>query len=215
VNETSLIQTLSIWVLPVLLAITVHEAAHGYVANMLGDKTALMLGRLTLNPIKHIDPISTIILPLVLVMLGGVVFGYAKPVPVDPRNFKKPREHMAIVAAAGPLSNLGMAIGWALLLGLALHGLNQTWIGYPLSMMAQAGITINLILMLLNFIPIPPLDGGRVLSGFLGPMAALKFSRIEPYGLFILLLLLFTGILGKTLWPIEQWLQGLLIGLVV
>lgn len=214
-HETNLIQTLSIWILPVLLAITVHEASHGYIADRLGDHTARMLGRLTLNPVKHIDPIGTILMPLVLLMLGGVIFGYAKPVPVDARNFSKPREHMAVVAAAGPLSNLLMAVIWAVFLGLSVHGLNQTWIGYPLSQMAQAGITINLVLMLLNFIPILPLDGGRVLSGFLSPTAALKFSRIEPYGIFILLVLLFTGILGKTLWPIEQWLEGLLIGLAI
>lgn len=209
-NEDNIIYAITIWALPVLLAITLHEAAHGWVAKQLGDHTARLQGRLSMNPLRHVDPIGTVLLPIVLLVIGGFVFGWAKPVPVDPRNFKKPREHMALVALAGPMSNLIMAVFWALMLSLAAHALASTWIGYPLSLMAQAGIIINLILMVLNLFPLPPLDGGRIMVGMLKPAMALKYARIEPYGFWILIVLIFTGVLGKLLWPVVGLLEKLL-----
>ena len=209
-NEENIIYAITIWALPVLLAITLHEAAHGWVALKLGDHTARLQGRLSLNPLHHVDPVGTVLLPIVLLVVGGFVFGWAKPVPVDPRNFKKPREHMALVALAGPLSNFIMAVFWALMLSLASHTLSSTWIGYPLSLMAQAGIIINLILMVLNLFPLPPLDGGRIMVGMLKPAMALKYARIEPYGFWILIVLILTGVLGKLLWPVVGLLEKLL-----
>lgn len=214
-NFNHIIEVITIWVLPVVLAITLHEAAHGWVADKLGDPTARMLGRITANPLKHIDLFGTVIVPLVLVTLGGVVFGWAKPVPVDVRNFKRPVKYMAIVAAAGPASNLIMAILWALILGFAVNWLEpDDWLKRPLALMAQAGVFINIVLMALNLLPLLPLDGGRVLAGFLSPQAAAKFMKIEPYGLIILLVLLFTGILGKILLPVITLLTSVITTLV-
>jgi Zn-dependent protease len=196
----TLVQKISIWVVPVVLAITVHEVMHGYVALRFGDRTALMLGRLTLNPLKHIDPVGTILIPGMLLLLqSGFIFGYAKPVPVDWRNLNHPKRDMAIVAIAGPLSNLGMGICWALLIRVGAT-LGET--GAALIYMGVAGIFINTILMVLNLLPLPPLDGGRVMTGLLPGPLAYKFSRIEPYGFFILIGLLVTGILGLILWPL-------------
>lgn len=209
-NEEDILKAITIWALPVLLAITLHEAAHGWAALRFGDHTARIQGRISMNPLRHVDLVGTVILPIVLLVIGGFMFGWAKPVPVDPRNFRKPRQHMAWVAAAGPASNLVMAAFWMLMLSLAVHGLNQTWIGYPLSLMAQAGVTINLILMVLNLVPLPPLDGGRVLVGMLKPALALKYARIEPYGIWILLALIFSGVLGWLLWPVVRLFESLL-----
>jgi Zn-dependent protease len=213
----SLIQTLAIWVIPVLFAITVHEAAHGYVARMLGDTTAAMLGRLTLNPLKHIDPIGTIAVPAGLLILSSLspgppfVFGWAKPVPVNTRNLRRPQRDMAVVAAAGPLANLVMAIGWALLLklGLALdHALSLAMV-----YMGMAGIAINVLLMVLNLLPLPPLDGGRVVAGFLPRRIAQHYERIEPYGLVIVLILLITGLLGALIGPVYAFfMDGISFG---
>lgn len=180
--DLSLVQKISIWVVPVILGITVHEVAHGWIARKLGDNTAFMLGRLTLNPLKHIDPMGTILIPGMLLLLqAGFIFGYAKPVPINWKNLKQPKRDMALVAAAGPVANLLMAIGWALLLRLGVVlGDN----GLALVYMGVAGISINGILMILNLLPLPPLDGGRVLTGLLPGPIAYKFSRIEPYGFF-------------------------------
>ncbi len=208
----SIIQTVSIWAIPVLFAITLHEVAHGWVARYFGDPTAFMMGRLTLNPLKHIDPIGTILVPLVLVVLGGFVFGWARPVPVNFRSLRNPRRDMAIVALAGPMANLAMMIFWALVwkLGLLMFSVSH-WIAVPMTLMAQAGIMINLILMLLNLMPIPPLDGGRILSGLVPPRVSDVLDRVEPYGFFILLALLVTGILGTILsFPMNLILDSLL-----
>ena len=209
-TEDSIIYAITIAALPVLLAITLHEVAHGWVALKLGDHTARLQGRLSLNPLRHVDPIGTVILPLLMLIFVDFMFGWAKPVPVDPANFKKPREHMAIVALAGPMSNFIMAAGWMLLLTLAVHVLNESWIGYPLSLMAQAGVTVNLILMVLNLLPLPPLDGGRIVVGLLKPDLAIKYARIEPYGFVILLVLLYTEVLGRVMWPVIRFLESLL-----
>ena len=192
------IQQFAVWVLPVLFAITLHEVAHGWVAKLYGDNTAKMMGRLTLNPLKHIDPVGTVLVPGILFMLGGFIFGWAKPVPVDFKKLRNPKRDMAIVALAGPLANLLMAIGWALIAKFAIW-LELAYVSKYLIFMGYAGITINLVLMLLNLLPIPPLDGGRIVAGILPDPLAWKFSRIEPYGFFILVALLATGFLGRIL----------------
>jgi len=203
--QVSTVQQISAWVMPVLLAITVHETAHGWVARRFGDKTAEMLGRLTLNPIKHIDPVGTILVPAVMLLLpGGFVFGWAKPVPVDWRNFKHPKQDMAWVAVAGPASNLLMALAWALAARVALGLSADNWIALPLLFMGVAGIFINTILMVLNLLPLPPLDGGRVVTGLLPASYANQFARIEPYGFFILVALLMTGVLSIVMWPVVK-----------
>ncbi|MCG2634403.1 MAG: site-2 protease family protein [Gammaproteobacteria bacterium] len=207
--------TFSVWALPVIFAITVHEAAHGYVANYLGDPTARMLGRLSLNPVRHIDPVGTVLLPTILLLIGGFIFGWAKPVPVTVENLKNPKRDMAYVAAAGPLSNLLMALLWILLLKLSLLlAAGLPTVSQPLAQMSLAGITINLVLMLLNLLPIPPLDGGRIAVGILPSDLAWRFSRLEPYGLVIIVALLATGLLGRILGPLLFGTRKLLLSLV-
>ncbi len=192
-NDLSTIQRVVVWVLPVIFAITVHEVAHGWVAKKKGDNTAFMLGRLTLNPIKHIDLLGTIVIPGLLLISGtGIIFGWAKPVPVDSRHFKNPKKDMALVAIAGPVSNLLMAIGWALLIRLAII-IESDFVTLPLIYTGIAGISINLILALINLIPIPPLDGSRVLSAFLPSKWAWRYNQIERYGFIILMALLWSG----------------------
>ncbi|MGB3291107.1 MAG: site-2 protease family protein [Burkholderiaceae bacterium] len=202
----SLIQTITVYALPVLFGITLHEAAHGYVARMFGDPTAWQAGRVSLNPVRHIDLVGTIIVPLVLLFStkllggGGLLFGWAKPVPVDWGRLRRPKKDMLWVALAGPGSNLVMAVIWAL--GLRL--LAETG-GAPTDFwvqMAIAGIQVNLILMALNLVPLPPLDGGRIVFSLLPSRAAWQFSRIEPYGLLILIILMLTGILWVVLQPL-------------
>ena len=215
--ELTLVQKIAIWALPVIFAITVHEAAHGYAARALGDNTAAAAGRLSLNPLRHIDLIGTVILPAVLLMLGGFLFGWAKPVPVDFRNLRRPRRDMALVAAAGPASNLVMAIAWGLLLKLAITvdpAAQTAWMG--VRYMAVAGVAINLVLMVLNLIPLPPLDGGRVVTGVLPARAAYRYAQLERYGLIILIVLLATGLLSEIMfWPlaISEFLLYSLLGL--
>jgi len=208
-----LLRQLSGLALPVLLAITMHEAAHGWVADRLGDRTARMLGRVTLNPLRHIDLFGTVLLPLGMYALTGFLFGWAKPVPVNPRNLARPRRDMAIVAVAGPLSNLAMAVLWslAIVVGVWLQPVSE-WVSAPLIYMGAAGVLINAILLVLNMIPLPPLDGGRVLVGLLPVNIARVVSRVEPYGLYILVALLVTGILGRLAFPFVIGLVQLLPG---
>lgn len=203
--ELSLVQQIAIYALPVIFAITVHEAAHGYVAKYFGDTTAESLGRITLNPLKHIDPIGTIALPIVLLAVGSpFMFGWAKPVPVDYSRLQNPKHNMRWVAAAGPLSNLLMAVLWAVAYKLSMS-LPAT-LGVPLGLMGQAGILINIVLMVLNLLPLPPLDGGRIAVSLLPNQMAYKFAQLERYGFVILLVLLFTGILSTIMLPIIQLL---------
>lgn len=204
--EFNLVQTLAIYALPVIFAITLHEAAHGYVARHFGDNTAYVLGRVSLNPVRHIDLVGTILVPLLILVTskllgsGGILFGWAKPVPVDFWALRHPKRDMLWVAAAGPLANLLMALLWALTLKIALVASHNAFT-LPLSLMAEAGITVNLVLMVLNLLPILPLDGGRIAVSLLPNRLAYSYSRLEPYGFPILLLLLFTNTLGFILNP--------------
>lgn len=207
------LQNLAIWALPVLFAVTVHEAAHGWVAALLGDKTAWMLGRVTLNPIKHVDPMGTLLVPgLLILMSSPFVMGWAKPVPITPQNLRNPKRDMALVAAAGPLSNLLMAIIWAALakLGFALGG-TLDWVATPLVLMGYAGIAVNAMFFVFNLLPLPPLDGGRILVSVLPDRLGWQLSRIEPYGLLIVLALVLTPVAGYTLIPAMTAIQKLLI----
>jgi Zn-dependent protease len=198
-NELTMVQRIIVWVIPVIFAITVHEVAHGWVAKRHGDKTAWMLGRLTLNPLKHIDPVGTILLPGLLLITGtGFIFGWAKPVPVNPRNLRNPKSDMAIVALAGPMANFVMALGWALIIRAGTF-VNAEFFSMPLIYMGIAGISINLVLAIINLLPIPPLDGSRILSSLLPDRLAWQYNRLERFGFIILLLLLMTGALGAML----------------
>jgi len=203
VDEFSFVQKFIIWAIPVIFAITAHEVAHGWVALKLGDRTAQMMGRLTLNPIKHIDPVGTILVPGLLLLMGGFMFGWARPVPITYQNLRHPKADMAWVALAGPMANLVMAVIWALIakLGFALYQSAIT-IGEPMLYMGVAGVLINTMLMLLNLLPLPPLDGGRILVSLLPGPLAWQVGRIEPYGFFILIALIYFGILGMILWPL-------------
>ncbi|MDR2336040.1 MAG: site-2 protease family protein [Burkholderiaceae bacterium] len=197
-DASNLIQSILIYALPVLFAITVHEAAHGYVARHFGDNTALMMGRITLNPIKHIDPIGTILMPLLLYFStsGAFLFGYAKPVPVNFSNLRNPKRDMIWVALAGPMVNFIMAILWAVLLLLLLgFGVNERFF----LAMAKAGVSVNLVMWAFNLFPLPPLDGGRVLTGLLPWKQAHWLARLEPYGFFIVMGLVLMGVVS-TLW---------------
>lgn len=209
-DASDLIQTVLIYALPVLFAITVHEAAHGYVARYFGDPTASMMGRVTLNPLKHIDPVGTILMPLLLYFStsGAFLFGYAKPVPVDFSRLRHPKRDMVWVALAGPLSNFVQALLWAVaLILLVVYGVQERFF----LEMARAGILTNLVMWAFNLFPLPPLDGGRVLVGLLPPKAAYALSRVEPFGFFIVLALVLFGIVGS-LWlqPLMNWGYGVL-----
>ena len=214
------LQTIALWVVPVVFAITLHEAAHGYVARMFGDQTAWMLGRVTLNPLKHIDPVGTILVPGMLLLsaklLGGgaFLFGWAKPVPVNFGNLRDPKRDMLWVAAAGPGINFVMAVLWALLLKSAVPG--GMWESTHLLLMSKIGISVNLVLMALNLLPIPPLDGGRIAVSLLPMHMAHAFARVEPYGLFVIVALLALGVLDNIMDPLlrfGEWALQTLIGL--
>ena len=202
-NIDSIIYNIAVWSLPVLFAITLHEVAHGWVASKLGDNTAKMLGRLTVNPFKHIDPIGTVVVPLAMVLLQtGFVFGWAKPVPVNMRNLNSPKKDMAIVAAAGPISNLIMAVFWVFVFKLGSSVITDPNIAKGIMAMGQAGIMINLILFIFNLLPIPPLDGSKVLSGIVPSSVSAIMDKIEPYGLFIVIGLLYFGVLNAIITPV-------------
>ena len=201
------IQAVAINAIPLIFAITVHEAAHGYAARHFGDNTAYMLGRVSLNPIKHIDPVGTILIPLLLILSGSpFLVGYAKPVPVNFGRLRNPRIDSIWVALAGPGSNFIQALIWAVLLIILLgFGVDERF----LLAVAQAGITWNLVLLVFNLFPLPPLDGGRILAGLLPARQSIAFGKLEPYGFFIVLALIFTGVIGS-LWmePLTAFFKG-------
>jgi Zn-dependent protease len=212
--------TIVLWAVPVVFAITLHEAAHGYVARHFGDQTAYMLGRVTLNPLKHIDPIGTIAVPGFLIALSVLtraplfIFGWAKPVPVNFGNLRHPKRDMFWVAGAGPFANFLMALGWAILLTAAAPAGAIDSDG--LFEMAKAGIEVNLVLMALNLLPIPPLDGGRIALSLLPGPLAYRYSRLEPYGFMLVIVLLVTGVLNYLMLPIMsagEYAIRLLLGL--
>lgn len=209
--ELSLIQKIIVYAPPIIFAITVHEAAHGYAARHFGDMTAYKAGRITLNPLKHIDPFGTILLPALTVLLGGVLFGWAKPVPVDFGRLRHPKKDMLWVAAAGPASNFLMAIFWVLVIKFSMTA--PAAISFPLAEMGKAGISINIVLMVLNLLPLPPLDGGRIAVSLLPMPYAIKFAKIERFGFLILIALLFSGILNKILDPFINVVYALIISL--
>lgn len=203
----------SIWAIPIVLAFTVHEVMHGFVARHYGDNTAERMGRLTLNPLKHIDPIGTVAIPSLALLLNIPVIGWAKPVPINPQNLRHPRTDMAKVAAAGPASNLVQALIWALLLaGLQrLRGI----VGEPqwLLTMCSAGILVNVLFAVLNMLPIPPLDGSRVLRSFVSPGFARVLDRLDPFGFFILFALLYAGVLNALMAPLLTAVQRMIAAL--
>ena len=213
--ELNLISTLFVFVIPVIFAVTIHEVAHGWVASRFGDQTARSMGRLTLNPIKHIDPVGTIVVPTIMYFASGFIFGWARPVPVNWRNLGHPRRDMALVAIAGPVANLLMLFFWAISAKIILlSGSDSNYLTQLLLIMCSIGITINIVLMILNLFPLLPLDGGRVLTAMLPPNLAIPFSRLEPYGLIILVLLLVSGILWKILIPVIGGMETLIYHLI-
>lgn len=213
--DSDIIYKIATWILPILLAITLHEYAHGWAANKLGDTTAKMLGRLTINPIKHIDPVGTLLIPAVLILISSpFLFGYAKPIPVNTNNLKNPRKDMALIAIAGPLANLIMAFGWGLIISISMN-LGDPAVAKGMTQMAFNGILINVVLMVLNLLPLPPLDGGRVLAGIVSRNIANVLDKIEPYGFFILIGLLIIGgldlILGPLIGPITHFILSIFV----
>ncbi len=218
-EELNAIQKISVLALPLIFAIVLHEVAHGWVADKLGDHTARSRGRLTLNPVSHIDLFGTIILPVMCILLKGPIFGYAKPVPINPYNFQNPRRGMALSSLAGPGVNVVMAVSFALLLRVVLPGIEGFvpkqawgWFAAPLSLMFGYGVLINVVLAVLNMIPIPPLDGSRVLYWLLPPKQAAAYYRLERYGMLIILALFGFGILGRVITPIIRPILLFLLG---
>ena len=205
-----LLPRILVMAIPIIFAITVHEFAHGWVASKLGDQTARLLGRLTLNPIKHMDPIGTVALPLFMILTIGIPFGWAKPVPVDWRNLHNPKKDMAWVAVAGPFANLLMLFAWSLVLVVNSAAGISSYGALLLQQMAIVGIMINAVLIALNLLPLPPLDGSRIVAAFLSPSLSIQYQKLERWGLLILIVLMFTGILGRILQP----LVGIILSIV-
>jgi Zn-dependent protease len=210
-NIDALIQTIALAAIPVLFAITLHEAAHGYAARHFGDLTAYAAGRISLNPLRHIDPVGTILLPLLTLFVGGILFGWAKPVPVNFAALRHPKKDMLWVALAGPATNLAMALFWALMMKLAFVFPNN-YFAEPLIGMADIGVTINAVLFVLNLLPLPPLDGGRVAVSLLPHRQAIRLARLEPYGFVILILMAVVPVGGR---PILNWILAPLVGAVI
>jgi len=214
--EPSLPQLVAVYAIPVILAITLHEAAHAFVAARLGDRTAQQLGRMTINPLRHIDPVGTLLVPALILLAskamgGALLFGWAKPVPIVQSNLRSPRRDMGIVAAAGPGANIAMALGWGVLIKLLLVGGFDSEFLYR---MAVAGVLVNLALAVLNLVPLPPLDGGRIVASLLPERLSNAYSRIEPWGVFVLLALLATGALGGVLMPMIDYSADLISSLL-
>ncbi len=216
--DLSLVQKIIVFSLPVIFAITLHEAAHGYAAKYFGDLTAYQAGRISLNPLRHIDPVGTLLVPGIILLTssifggGFILFGWAKPVPVNFGRLRRPKQDMLWVALAGPLANLAMALFWAIAIKLGTSMQNS--LGEPLMLMGVAGVFINAVLMALNLLPLPPLDGGRIAVSLLPHPYAYKFSRIEPYGMIILIVLMFTHILGIVMWPLVELAMSSTVTLV-
>jgi Zn-dependent protease len=210
-DPATFLHLLSVAAIPGLFAITLHEVAHGWAARWFGDRSAEFLGRLSLNPLRHVDPVGTVVLPLMTLWMGGLVFGWAKPVPVNARALRNPHRNMVAIAAAGPLANLGMAVAWALLLRL-VGGVGSVT-GEWMADMASFGIYFNALLAVFNLLPVPPLDGGRVLRGLLPRRLALRMDAIEPYGLILVVALLFTGVLGRFMGPVLDAVTSLVLAL--
>jgi Zn-dependent protease len=206
-NFDALIQTIALAAIPVLFAITLHEAAHGYAARHFGDMTAYAEGRISLNPLRHIDPVGTILLPLLTLFFGGILFGWAKPVPVNFSALRHPKKDMLWVALAGPAANLVMALFWGAMFKVALS-MPGSYFAEPLLGMAQFGVTINAILLVLNLLPLPPLDGGRVAISLLPHRQAFQLAKIEPYGMVILIVLAVVPVGGQ---PVLSWVLSPLV----
>ena len=208
------VRLIALYAIPGIFAITLHEAAHGYAARHFGDLTAYQAGRITLNPFRHIDLMGTLLIPALILIAsqGKYAFGWAKPVPVNVGRLRNPKRDMLWVAAAGPGANLLMAILWAFVIK-AMQGVPTNYITEPILLMARGGIIVNAVLMVLNLLPLPPLDGGRIAVSLLPHWLAYRFARVEPFGMIILLVLMLLGVLGKVMWPLIAGFIGLLASL--
>jgi Zn-dependent protease len=214
-SELPILYQIAIWSIPVLFAVTLHEVGHGWAANKLGDSTAKDMGRLTVNPLKHIDPVGTVVVPLITFFLGGFIFGWAKPVPVNWGKLRNTKRDIALVALAGPAANLIMIVFWLVIAKLFYGSAEQgNFVANLFTLMAWAGIVINSLLMILNLFPLPPLDGSRVVFSLLPTQLAYRYSKIEPYGLIILVVLLVSGVLFRIIGPIISRVEHLMYTLI-